>query len=60
MATTTQNSATETSMWKRTFTYLKAIEEASQFSVAERHAIRLSQRVGDLEEKVQKIELNIH
>jgi len=57
---TSPTHATQHPLWKRVFTYIRAYKDFSQLSAAERQAIRLGQRLSDMREKVQCIELNFY
>ncbi len=53
----TQNS---TSVWKRALNFIQELEEASEYTPAERAVIQLNQRVLDLEDTIRELENNLH
>ena len=55
-----QPQAVATTLLNRFFAFAKAVEQGSQFSLAERHAIRISQKEADLEDRLVSMELNLH
>lgn len=54
----TQNS--NTSVWKRAFNFIQELEEASEYTPAERAVIQLNQRVLELEDTIRDSEQGTH
>jgi hypothetical protein len=51
---------TNTPIWKRAFNFIKAIEEASEYTPAERAIVDLSQKVSKLEDTIRSLENKTH
>jgi hypothetical protein len=49
-----------TSLWKRAFNFIKAMEEASEYTPAERAIVDLSQKVSELENTIRNLENKTH
>jgi hypothetical protein len=49
-----------TSVWKRAFNFVKAMEEASEYTPAERAIADLSQKVSELENTIRSPENKTH
>lgn len=47
-------------VWKRAFNFIKAIEEASEYTPAERAIVNLSQKVSELENTIRNLENKTH
>jgi hypothetical protein len=49
-----------TSPWKRAFNFIKAMEEALEYTPAERAIVDLSQKVSELENTIRNLENKTH
>jgi hypothetical protein len=49
-----------TPLWKRAFGFIQAMEEASEYSPAERAVIDLNKRVSELEGTIRNLENKTH
>ncbi len=48
------------SVWKRAFNFIQEMEEASEYTPAERAVIQLNQRVLELEDTIRNLENKTH
>ena len=49
-----------TSIWKRAFNFIRAMEEASEYTPAERAIMGLKQKVAELENTISNLENKTH
>ncbi len=56
MTTVTQSHKGNISIWKRFFAFIQAMEEASDYTPAERSVTRLDQKVSELEDTIRDLE----
>jgi hypothetical protein len=49
-----------TSVWRRAFNFIKAMEEASEYTPAERAIVNLNQKVSELEDTIRNLENKTH
>ena len=49
-----------TSIWRRAFNFIKAMEEASEYTPAERAIVGLSHKVSELENTIRNLENKTH
>lgn len=58
--TTNIVNATSASVWKRALRFIQEMEEASEYTPAERAVIQLNQRVLELENTIRDLENDTH